>query len=479
MFIFICMKKLYILIYILSFLNCSKGGDSVDTFSASTTSILKETSSTEESDSNEEASSSEETSNNVDSDSEEDATNTEDSNSEESSSGDNASLILDTSGGCTKFIGTGPKGEWFKFVDGSQEEAHAHFIFTSSDNGILQIGETGFLDNNTARILVAKTDSSGNLIWKKEFGDPGHNLGNSIIEVSDGYIITGSINKNSIVIKVDKSSGNTLWSQTYDNGGTDAIEHLVETGSGYAAVGYINATDENNTFYTEGEGYISFLDLNGNKLSGKSFDSQMSHAYRIFKVENNLVISGLTAGAEDYALMKTNLSGEKDWVKTYGGDNKDHCFAMDISKDNSIYLSGHTLSGVDNWDTYTMKIDLDGNKLWEKKRGNPRGFNPLYIHDEVWDLKATDDGGCIIVAGTGDEYAYEDSCPQSKDLSNVWQVYLIKFSSSGEIQWDKTYAPVSGDDWAGEAIDITSDGGAVIAVDNSQFGILKIAPINN
>ena len=473
------MKKLYILIYILSFLNCSKGGDSVDTFSASTTSILKETSSTEESDSNEEASSSEETSNNVDSDSEEDTTNTEDSNSEESSSGDNASLILDTSGGCTKFIGTGPKGEWFKFVDGSQEEAHAHFIFTSSDNGILQIGETGFLDNNTAKILVAKTDASGNLVWKKEFGDQGHNLGNSIIEVSDGYIITGSINKNSIVIKVDKSSGNTLWSQTYDNGGTDAIEHLVETGSGYAAVGYINATDENNTFYTEGEGYISFLDLNGNKLSGKSFDSQMSHAYRIFKVENNLVISGLTAGAEDYALMKTNLSGEKDWVKTYGGDNKDHCFAMDISKDNSIYLSGHTLSGVDNWDTYTMKIDLDGNKLWEKKRGNPRGFNPLYIHDEVWDLKATDDGGCIIVAGTGDEYAYEDSCPQSKDLSNVWQVYLIKFSSSGEIQWDKTYAPVSGDDWAGEAIDITSDGGAVIAVDNSQFGILKIAPINN
>ena len=205
----------------------------------------------------------------------------------------------------------------------------------------------------------------------------------------------------------------------------------------------------------------------------------MSHAYRIFKVENNLVISGLTAGAEDYALMKTNLSGEKDWVKTYGGDNKDHCFAMDISNDNSIYLSGHTLSGVDNWDTYTMKIDLDGNKLWEKKRGNPRGFNPLYIHDEVWDLKATNDGGCIIVAGTGDEYAYEESCSQSKDLSNVWQVYLIKFSSSGEIQWDKTYAPESGDDWAGEAIDITSDGGAVIAVDNSQFGILKIAPINN
>ena len=64
--------------------------------------------------------------------------------------------------------------------------------------------------------------------------------------------------------------------------------------------------------------------------------------------------------------MKTNLTGDQVWVKTYGGDNMDHCFAMDISNDNSIYLSGHTLSGVQNWDSY-MKIDFDGNKLWEKK----------------------------------------------------------------------------------------------------------------
>ena len=214
----------------------------------------------------------------------------------------------------------------------------------------------------------------------------------------------------------------------------DAIEHIVETPSGLVGIGYVNATDENNTFYTEGEGYITFFDSDGNKTSGRIIDPQMSQAYRIYRINNNLIISGLTPGAEDYALMKTNLNGEKDWIKIYGGDNKDHCFAMDISSDNSIYLSGHTLSNVDNWDSYTMKIDLDGNKLWEKKRGNPRGFDPKYIHDEVWDLKATSDGGCIIVAGTGDEYAYEGTCSQSKDISNVWQVYLIKFSASGEIE---------------------------------------------
>ena len=375
---------------------------------------------------------------------------------------------------CSNFIGKGPDFEWIKSVEGSQEEAHAHFIFTTNDNGYIQVGETGFLDNNTAKILVAKTNSQGDLIWKKEFGDPGHNLGNSVIEVSDGYIVTGALNKNSTVIKLEKSNGDQKWLKTYDNGGNDAIEHIVETPDGLVAVGYINAVDENNTFYTEGTGYITFIDSEGNKTSGKNLDTKMSHGYRVYRINDNLIISGLTPGAEDYALMKTNLSGDQVWVKTYGGDNMDHCFAMDISNDNSIYLSGHTLSGVQNWDSYTMKIDFDGNKLWEKKRGNPRGFNPLYIHDEVWDLKATPDGGCIIVAGTGDEYEYSETC-EGSDKSDQWHVYLIKFSADGDIQWDKTYYP-DGGDWAGEAIDLTSDGGAIVAVDNSVFGYLKIAP---
>ena len=129
---------------------------------------------------------------------------------------------------CSTFIGNGPDFEWIKSVEGSQEEAHAHFVFTTNDNGYIQVGETGFLDNNTAKILVAKTNSQGDLIWKKEFGDPGHNLGNSVIEVSDGYIVTGALNKNSTVIKLDKSNGDQKWLKTFDNGGNDAIEHIVE-----------------------------------------------------------------------------------------------------------------------------------------------------------------------------------------------------------------------------------------------------------
>ena len=95
---------------------------------------------------------------------------------------------------------------------------------------------------------------------------------------------------------------------TIDNGGTDAIEHIVEAQNGFIGVGYIDAVDENNTFYTEGKGYMTFFDLDGNKTSGKLLDTKMSHAYRISKINNDLIISGLTPGADDYALMKTNLA---------------------------------------------------------------------------------------------------------------------------------------------------------------------------
>ena len=54
------------------------------------------------------------------------------------------------------------------------------------------------------------------------------------------------------------------------------------------------------------------------------------------------------------ALIGTNLETAKevsDKVKSFG--------VCDIANDNSIYLSGHTISRTENWDTYTMKIDQD------------------------------------------------------------------------------------------------------------------------
>ena len=59
---------------------------------------------------------------------------------------------------------------------------------------------------------------------------------------------------------------------------------------------------------------------------------------------------------------------------------------------------------MQNWDTYTVKLNQLGDTVWEKRHGNPRGFDPRYIHDEVWDLTIGANGDVFVVAGTGEEY---------------------------------------------------------------------------
>jgi hypothetical protein len=370
-----------------------------------------------------------------------------------------------------------PSSNWYNFYGGSGEEAHGHFILTCSDGGYLQVGETGFIPNS-AKVLVVKMDQGGALQWSREFSSgTGHNLGNSAFEGDDGYFICGSLNENSAIIKLNKLDGSVVFEKTHDNGGSDAFEHISVTPGGIIAVGYVQAGDNLNTFFTEGQGYLTILDVYGNKLSGINLENTMAHAYRVKKSGSDFMVSGLTEGAKDYALLKIDASGNIIWNKTFGGSNLDHCFAMDLSTEGDIFLSGHTLTGTENWDAYTMKIDVNGNQIWESKTGNPRGFDPKYIHDEVWGIKATSDGGCIIVAGTGDEYStYKRRCGNDGDDSNTWHVYLVKYDGNGNVQWQKTYGDAEGSDWAGEDIDLTTDGGAIVAVDNGSFGFLKISP---
>ncbi len=376
-----------------------------------------------------------------------------------------------------------PSIEWFVNYGGSGEESTGHYIIECEDGGFLQVGETYFFNNPVStKLYVVKTNSNGSKLWDNEIYIGGHNLGNSVLETNNGFLIFGALDQNSSIIKLNKDDGTIIFNKSFDNGGCDAFENGVETSNGIVAVGYINSQDPFNSFYAEGEGFISFLDNEANEITSFSIGDYISHAYRIILFENELYISGLTDEALNYKMIKMSLTGEIIWHYEYGGSGDDHCFAMDMNEEGEIFLAGHTRSDTDNWDVYTIKLNNNGEILWENKTGNPRGFNPLYIHDEAWGVKSTFDGGCVTVAGTGDEYGNYSECIDDV-CSDIWNAYIIKYSSDGLIIWEEIFSPLDiGDenyDWAAEDIDLTSDGGAIIAIDNGQFGFLKLNNIQN
>ncbi|MEL1234032.1 MAG: hypothetical protein VW667_09020, partial [Candidatus Neomarinimicrobiota bacterium] len=179
------------------------------------------------------------------------------------------------------FLYSDPTILWFQDYGGTGEESHGHFILSCDDGGFLQVGETYDYSNSSSKILIVKTNEDGVLDWNREIGIGDHNLGNSVLELADGFLVAGGLNQNSSLIKLDKETGSTIFIQTNDNGGADAYEQAAKIPGGIVAVGYVHSEDSWNTFFTWGEGHLVFFDDNGNIQSSFSLNEYMAQGYRV------------------------------------------------------------------------------------------------------------------------------------------------------------------------------------------------------
>ena len=367
-----------------------------------------------------------------------------------------------------------PEIQWHRAYQGSGEESHPHYVIETRDGDLVMVGETGFVEDASARILIVKTTSEGKLKWKKEIGKPGYNLGNCVLETSDGdLVIAGCLNYDAALIKLDTANGDLLWKQIWDWGTEDALEGVdISKDGGLIATGYRNGLAEG-TFLNWGQGVLVKTDREGAIAWKRSLASYMSAGYRVKTVGDGYVVSGhpRTEDSPNYNLLKINAKGEVLWSKTYGTIY----WGFDINSSGEMVLAGHTRESPlsKNWDIELTQVDSAGDKVWTRYFGQPRGYDGRWIHDEVWGARATPDGGWLAVAGTGDETRRYEGRGHASGSSGQWKIYLIKTDAAGNLQWEGIYGSPTRD-WAGEDICLTKDGGAVIANDCGAFGFTKI-----
>ncbi len=125
---------------------------------------------------------------------------------------------------------------------------------------------------------------------------------------------------------------------------------------------------------------------------------------------------------QDIFVVKTDLSGNKIWQKTYGGSNRDIGHKAIITSDGHILIVGQTNSpGISrgNDDVWLSKIDIDGNEKWYKAYGKMN-------HEVGYDIIELESGDFFIV---GSREFYDDG---AKDI------LLIKVDNLGNKIWDKT-----------------------------------------
>jgi hypothetical protein len=174
------------------------------------------------------------------------------------------------------------KLQWTKTIGGKGWDVGASLIQTS-DGGYAIAGYTSSFGAGKMDVYVIKLDANGKLQWTKTIGGPASEIGNSLIQTSDGgYAIAGytysfSAGKMDVyVIKLD-ANGKLQWTKTIGGENDDRGLSLIQTSDGgYAIAGYTKSFGAGGA-----DVYVVKLDKNGNACCAVSQTSQVGSGGRL------------------------------------------------------------------------------------------------------------------------------------------------------------------------------------------------------
>jgi hypothetical protein len=243
----------------------------------------------------------------------------------------------------------------------------------------------------------------------------------------------------------------TAWTRTY--GGTDYDNgYSVQQTSdgGYIVVGYTRSYGAGGV-----DVYLIKTNVSGDTLWTRTYGgTDYDNGYSVQQTSDGgyIVVGGTYsygAGSGDVYLVKTNASGDTLWTKTYGGTDYDYGNSVQRTIDGGYIVAGGTYSYGGESDVYLIKTNASGGTLWTRTYGG------IYI-DIGYSVWQTTDGGYIIAGGTN-SYGM-----------GAGDVYLVKTNASGDALWIRTYGGAGSD--YGYSVQQTTDGGYIVAGYTESYG---------
>jgi len=306
---------------------------------------------------------------------------------------------------------------------------------------------------------LIKTDYNGDTLWTRIYME-GRESASSVQQTSDGgYIIAGTTTSpllppvgSVLLIKTD-SNGDTLWTRTFGEGDRSEGASVQQTTDG----GYIIAgTCELYSVAPCGNLYLVKTDSDGESMWTRSFGRYDGNWGRSVQqtTDGGYIVTGSTcsygAGSSDVWLIKTNSDGDTLWTRTFGGSENDGGNCVQQTTDGGYIVTGSTSSyGAGGSDVWLIKTDSEGNTLWTRTFGGIE-------NDGGNCVQQTTDGGYIVTGSTSSYGA---------GGSDVW---LIKTDSIGDSLWSCTIGG-SGDD-GGSSVQQTTDEGYIITGSTYSYG---------
>jgi hypothetical protein len=378
-----------------------------------------------------------------------------------------AVLVL-TAGLCSEHSFANPDTLWTQTYCGGADDG-AYSVYQTSDGGFIMTGAIGSCDlkqvvslGGDADVWLVKTDANGDTLWKKTYGGPEWERGNSVQQTSDGgYIIAGGTYSFGAgdcdvwLIKTD-ANGDTLWTRTYGGSGWDGGYSVRQTSDG----GYVIAGWESSFGGGGADVWLLRTDANGDTLWTNTFGTDEGDWGKSVQetVDSGFVVVGNTwgiVGSQSHVyLIKTDQLGNQDWAKTYAGGGISYGSSIQLAPDSGYIISGATTVGsAGGYDIYLLKTDSLGNYDWSKTYGGTGDD----ASDGFSSVQPTSDDGYVVVGWT------ESFGAGGSDL------WLLKTDANGDTAWTAILGG-SGDDEGWSVVQDTSDDGYMVAGFTNSFG---------
>lgn len=351
-----------------------------------------------------------------------------------------------------------PETLWIRLYGGNLPD-RGNAVQQTPDGGYIIVGTTltHVSVPNDANVYLIKTDADGELLWERPYGGDGVDYGNSIDQTTDGgYIIVGesrsfgAIDYDMYIIKTD-AQGDTLWTRIYGGTGYDKAFWVQETSAGdYVVAGF-------GTSFGAGQddAYLMKVDPSGNKLWLRTYGGpNRDVSWEVQETtDGGYILCGFYEpqyNVDDCWLIKTDVDGNLLWENTYGGAANDVAFSVQQTSDGGYIMAGYTFSyGAGRDDLYLVKTDSLGNQLWDQVYGGPH-------YDMAYRVRQTPDDGYIVTGWTRSFGA---------GSQDAW---LLRTNASGEELWSETYGGESFED--GIDLQLTDDGGYIVVGTTASYG---------
>jgi len=297
---------------------------------------------------------------------------------------------------------------------GDHDDDYGTSVVATPDGGFMIVGYTFVNFQNYAWAI--KTDANGNKVWQKDMGTSTDAKPLSMVATNDGgylfvgYTSTGS-NRDGWVKKIDVN-GNQLWSKTFGGSSEDQIVSVFKNSDGSFTLSGFSSSRDGDLPENKGsfDGWILKIDASGNKLWSKSYGGsdednlngiiQMADGSYILAgntKSNNGDIS-LNKGALDEWIIKVDATGNKVWVKTYGGANDEYITSIVNTGNGGFITMGYSNSTTgdvtrpnNNFSGWLLKLDESGSKVAASTYGHTS-----LLDDKSNTLIKTQDGGYMI-----------------------------------------------------------------------------------